>query len=47
MPKDPKSLTGISQPHNPDEYKYKSYEVLSQEFKEVYARAFELIRLVQ
>ena len=47
MPKeDPKSITGISQPHNLDEYRYKSYEELSKEFQEVYpavARAFVLI----
>ena len=43
---DPESITTISQPHNLDEYEYKSYGELSQEFKEVYpaaARAFELI----
>jgi hypothetical protein len=43
---DPESITTISQPHSPDEYKHKSYEELSQEFKKVYpapARAFELI----
>ena len=44
MPKDdPKSITGISQPHNLDEYKYKSYEELSQEFQQAVARAFVLI----
>ena len=43
---DLKSITAISQSADSNEYKYKSYEVLSQEFKEVYAaaaRAFELI----
>ena len=43
---DPKSITAISQPHNLDEYEYKSYEELSKEFQEVYpaaARAFVLI----
>jgi hypothetical protein len=43
---DPKSITGINQPHNLDEYEYKSYEELSKEFREVYpaaARAFVLI----
>jgi hypothetical protein len=44
LPKDdPKSITGISQPHNRDEYKYKSYEELSQEFQQAVPRAFELI----
>lgn len=47
MPKeDPKSITAINQPQHLDEYKYKSYEELSQEFQEVYlaaARAFVLI----
>ena len=43
---DPKFITGTNQPHNLDEYKYKSYEELSKEFQEVYpaaARAFVLI----
>ena len=40
---DPKSITGINQPHSPDEYKYKSYEELSQEFQAAAGRAFELI----
>jgi hypothetical protein len=47
MPKKaPKSITAISQSHELHEYKYKSYEELSQEFQEVYpaaARAFVLI----
>jgi hypothetical protein len=47
LPKeDPKSITAISQPHNVDEYEYKSYEELSKEFQEVYpaaARAYALI----
>jgi hypothetical protein len=40
---DPKSITGINQPHSPDEYKYKSYEELSQKFQAAAGRAFELI----
>ncbi len=43
---DPKSIAATSQPHNLDEYKYKSYEELSKEFQGVYqaaARAFVLI----
>ena len=44
MPKDdPKSITGISQRNNLDEYKYKSYEELSQELQQAVARAFVLI----
>jgi len=42
----PKSIAGINQPYDLDEYKYKSYEELSKEFQEVYpaaARAFVLI----
>jgi hypothetical protein len=47
LPKeDPKSINAINQPHNLDEYKYKSYEELSKEFQEAClaaARAFALI----
>jgi len=46
LPKeDPKSITGINQSHNLDEYEYKSYEE-TKFFREVYpaaARAFVLI----
>jgi len=46
LKEDPKSIAGINQPYDLDEYKYKSYEELSKEFQEVYpaaARAFVLI----
>jgi hypothetical protein len=44
LPKDDaKSITGISQPNSLDEYKYKSYEELSQELQQAVARAFVLI----
>ena len=40
---DPKFITGTNQPHNLDEYKYKSYEELSKEFQEVYPETFQAI----
>lgn len=46
LKEDPKSTTAISQPHNLDEFRYKSYEELSKEFQEACLAAARAIVLI-